>query len=136
MYELVYASEAVAGLTQNDIEDILSCANARNPALGITGLMIFDGKRFLQLLEGPFDSVETIFASIERDPRHTDIIRYYGQNVATRSFDSWSMGFKSVDSAKAYEEVARMEGRSLNLSAADLPSMGGRLLRLLHDADE
>lgn len=49
---------------------LVNAARARNAACGITGVLYSDGAYFSQLLEGPQAAVETVFASICRDPRH------------------------------------------------------------------
>ncbi|QKS18474.1 BLUF domain-containing protein, partial [Curtobacterium sp. Csp2] len=70
---LVYMSVAVDDLTDDQLVAMLREARLRNEALGVSGLLLAKGGRFIQVLEGPAWSVEDRFAAIERDPRHHEV---------------------------------------------------------------
>ncbi|MDP3388648.1 MAG: phosphate-starvation-inducible PsiE family protein, partial [Methylococcaceae bacterium] len=69
-----------------------------NSAKNITGILLFSNNTFLQVLEGDEASVNSMYALIEKDPRHTDITIIEKQPIIERAFPYWSMGFESVDS--------------------------------------
>ena len=69
VYHLTYISTARPEAT-SQLADILAVARRRNLLNGITGLLIADGKRFLQALEGEGGIVEETFVRIKNDPRH------------------------------------------------------------------
>ncbi|MBC7000913.1 BLUF domain-containing protein, partial [Cytophaga sp. FL35] len=73
MYTLTYESEAVPGLRNSEIEDILDTARAFNSDNGITGCLIYYLGRFIQILEGPEDKVKAFYANIEKDKRHKKV---------------------------------------------------------------
>ena len=50
---IAYASEAVASLSAERLRGLVNDAVAFNEAADITGVLLFDGHRFLQYLEGP-----------------------------------------------------------------------------------
>ena len=50
-----------------------AAARERNRSVGITGMLLCDGGRFLQTIEGPPDAIDQVWQSIRRDPRHGDI---------------------------------------------------------------
>lgn len=64
-----YESSAV-GDAQRHLLDIVRVADRRNAAEGVSGLLAYDAYGFYQLLEGPFDAVTKLRASILRDRRH------------------------------------------------------------------
>ncbi|CAM2937182.1 BLUF domain-containing protein [Vibrio neptunius] len=98
MIELVYVSKAVQRLEQEQLEQILSKARKNNTNNDITGLLLYDGYgTFIQVLEGPEDSVESLFLKIKTDTRHTNINRIGFHHIRTRSFPDWKMGFKVLD---------------------------------------
>ena len=70
---LIYFSTARLGLGSADLEDILSRAVAHNLAHGVTGVLLFNGRNFLQVLEGPRQLVEQLYERITGDPRHTGV---------------------------------------------------------------
>jgi hypothetical protein len=64
-----YESSAV-GDAQTHLLDIVRVADVRNAAEGVSGLLAYDAYGFYQVLEGPFDALTKLRASILRDQRH------------------------------------------------------------------
>lgn len=87
-YRLIYTSRLTLPL---DTDRLLSQARENNPALGITGgLAVLDGV-CLQYLEGVQDAVESLFARILPDERHSDVKVLERRAVPRRMFSDWSM---------------------------------------------
>ena len=85
LYEILYCSTLVQDLSPRTVGAIVSQARGRNAEHGITGLLVLDGLRFCQHLEGPREAVQALMQRIERDPRHVDVrIAYEGGDVLTR----------------------------------------------------
>lgn len=93
---LVYASLAPAPVSSRDLMEILEVARFRNRKDGITGLLCYANKRFLQVLEGPPEVVCETFYRILRDTRHCEIRLLDFRHTANRLFDDWTMGFAGV----------------------------------------
>lgn len=120
VFKLLYVSSARRHLDEPEIEAILKPARTRNAARGITGMLVYGGGNFIQLLEGPREAVEGLFGRIEQDPRHRQVIRIAGFEDGEREFADWSMGY-----ARARDR-AELDG-AVNL-IRDM-SAGGRLTR-------
>jgi len=60
--------------------------------------LVYKDGSFMQVLEGEQTAVQQVFARIARDPRHRGVSVLLKQNLATRDFDDWSMGFRNLDS--------------------------------------
>ena len=60
LHAFAYVSEAVEGIDGSDIDRILAAASSFNKVTGVTGVLMFDGQRFLQYLEGPDDGVASV----------------------------------------------------------------------------
>ncbi len=106
-----------------DLSSILASARRNNRRAGITGLLMFNGKRFLQVLEGPADAVEHTFERIRRDPRHRAQVVLTRKQVQQREFGEWSMAFRDgsqSSSADLYEDICA-------LSAAAHPNLRAEL---------
>ena len=73
------------------LEDILTKSRANNPAIGVTGNLIYHSDLFLQLLEGPHVAVNKLYETILADNRHTDIIKLRDETFNRRLFASWAM---------------------------------------------
>lgn len=94
MRQLIYASTANARTAASLAPDILRGARALNGISGITGLLCAANDRFLQLLEGPDESLDAAMARIEADPRHRDIEVLADGPVAERAFGDWAMAYR------------------------------------------
>ena len=73
------------------LEDILTKSRANNPAIGVTGNLIYHSDLFLQLLEGPHLAVNRLYETILADNRHTDIVKLRDASFNRRLFASWAM---------------------------------------------
>ena len=96
-YRLLYVSTADTGLTADDLEAILHTAQINNAANNLTGLLVFTGSQFMQLLEGPRDSVEAVFAGICSDSRHHSVARLIAEPTRERSCPNWTMALQVID---------------------------------------
>ncbi|MCA0202395.1 MAG: BLUF domain-containing protein [Proteobacteria bacterium] len=94
LYNLIYVSQARHGLGETHLGGILDISRARNSRLGISGLLLYAGGRFIQVLEGGREAVEAVYASIEKDIRHDGVTALVREPIAARSFPDWSMGFE------------------------------------------
>ena len=94
---LVYASRFARGVGPNDVQDILTISRERNKAAGITGVLCYDPRFFLQVLEGPRDAVNELYCDIAGDKRHDHVMILSYQEVAARLFDEWSLAYVRMD---------------------------------------
>lgn len=94
---LVYSSVATAPFDHAALQLLLLQARAHNLIAGITGLLLYRGQQFAQALQGPEPAVESLFARIQRDPRHRSINLLLKERVAEPSFQDWAMGYLPVD---------------------------------------
>lgn len=96
MHQLTYISSATANVTSHNVDDILAVSRRNNASNDITGLLIYDGRRFLQALEGPHEAVEAAYGRIKLDPRHRASVKLSSREIASRQFGSWEMGVQKV----------------------------------------
>lgn len=90
MLQLLYVSSATPNV-QIDMDDLLRVAQANNARDEITGLLYTDGPRFLQVLEGPKETVENAFLRIINDHRHRALVLLSRRLTTKREFGGWSM---------------------------------------------
>ena len=67
---LVYASIANEDFSQGQLLELLATSRRNNEQSGITGMLLYNERRFPQVLEGNEAAVSATSARIERDPRH------------------------------------------------------------------
>ena len=91
MLQLLYVSTAAQGLVQSDLDDIVAGAVARNASLEVTGSLYYNGRNFMQLLEGPAPAVHDLMDSIRRDPRHSGVVIIKELIGSPSVFAAWNM---------------------------------------------
>jgi FAD-dependent sensor of blue light len=105
---LTYTSLARLDLQSSDLDDIHRSARELNGLDGITGLLVFNGTHFLQIIEGSHDAIEDLLDRLRRDPRHTGLEVRDERRVQKRSFPDWSMELVRVNASyfKARDTIA------------------------------
>ena len=73
------------------LEEILIKSRSNNPAVGVTGNLIYHSDLFLQFLEGPHLAVDKLYQTILADNRHADIVKLRDETFSRRLFASWAM---------------------------------------------
>ena len=91
IFRLAYVSEASPHFGPDDLHEIEERSLVRNEELDITGILVMDAGKILQILEGSQQKVEALFARIARDPRHQNVHQVAGSVVAGRLLHSWSL---------------------------------------------
>ena len=97
--QLIYTSDAAPGLGDAELAAILAAAHRNNPALGLTGMLLYGRGLFIQVLEGADDAIEAMMDRIESDPRTGNIRRLMLRSVDAPEFADWSMGFRQLSEA-------------------------------------
>jgi hypothetical protein len=88
---VTYTSLARLDLQTADLEQIHRSARELNALDGITGLLIFNGTHFLQIVEGARDAIDGLMARLRDDPRHSGMEVRDERKIDARSFPDWSM---------------------------------------------
>ena len=92
LFQLAYCSRAAAGVDATVVARIIASARRHNPALGITGLLVYGGGLFFQWIEGPRDSIEGLLATLRKDDRHdTLVVLSTSEEARERLFPGWDM---------------------------------------------
>jgi hypothetical protein len=94
---LVYASVAKHSMSDQELKALLDDARYRSTKRGITGMLLYRNGVFLQALEGEAAVVDNLYAKIQRDERHTNVLTVYRTPIAARAFCEWSMGFNKIE---------------------------------------
>ncbi|MGB3721881.1 MAG: BLUF domain-containing protein [Pacificimonas sp.] len=98
MRQIIYISTARALQSAADLDLLLAKSRMRNEALGLTGLLLYNGVRYLQVLEGRDDIVGDRFDHIASDSRHRSIVMLSDRQIGAREFGHWTMAFSRPES--------------------------------------
>ena len=110
LYEVLYVSTLAPGQPLGVVAEIAARARVTNGQLDITGLLIFDGQRFCQQLEGPKKQVLKLIERIRNDPRHTKVEVLHHGPLAGRRFHQFSLAFSTVEDVDALERMEQLDG--------------------------
>lgn len=141
LVRVVYQSTSLIsraeGAFRAELASILEASARRNPKLGVTGVLIYERGRFIQLLEGPAASVDALLDDIEIDVRHGLFHILWRTPATTRMFEQWSMAFMdagaaplpadavtSWERAGPMELAARLAFAAEHLSVLSVPASG------------
>ena len=91
-----------------DPQAILAASRRNNARDDVSGLLFFNGKRFLQALEGDDAMVDATYARIQKDPRHHALVILSMRQVGSREFGQWAMAYHAGDAVKADDTVAQV----------------------------
>jgi hypothetical protein len=117
-YTSTYAgSPDEAGSVLSAIREV---SEVRNPQRGITGALVHDRGRFLQVLEGEPAALDRLAEALSRDQRHRDITPLVRAPIRERTFTGWSMA--TYDTGAAHADP-RHTGASAPAAAIDLERM-------------
>ena len=92
VHTVVYLSFATQRIKVQDIEEIVAVSRKNNAQRGITGVLFYKDRQFLQLLEGDEATVEHLLQTIQRDPRHSGLCVLIREPLP-RIFEHWSMDY-------------------------------------------
>jgi hypothetical protein len=90
---LAYASLSNVPASSPEMLELARTCLARNPAIGVTGALYFDGLQFYQVIEGEETAVRDLFDRIEQDPRHSAVQTLWDGPIPHRRFGNWAMKF-------------------------------------------
>jgi hypothetical protein len=107
LIHVIYVSSAAPDITEHDTVKFLNEARKANRKNDVSGMMLYVGGCFLQLLEGEVTKVDIVCRTIFQDKREMRLV--LREPIAEREFPEWTMGFEAV----APHEAARLLGEPL-----------------------
>lgn len=75
---------------RGDLDAIAERSSQINAAVGLTGLLVHQGRSFCGVLEGPRRQVFARMEAIATDPRHERLRILREEAIRRRRFDNWS----------------------------------------------
>lgn len=90
MRQYLYISTA-GNLSDAAVDEIIETSQRNNAASGITGLLFYNNRNFLQLVEGEDAALKSLMARIASDPRHSGIVVLDNSMIGARNCEGWAM---------------------------------------------
>ena len=90
---LAYVSHPAADMPPTEVSRIIQVSRSNNLAHGITGVLVYTGTDFAQLIEGRPDTVEQLWRNIRADARHHGVTAFLDEPTERAWFETWRMGY-------------------------------------------
>ncbi|MEL6264035.1 MAG: BLUF domain-containing protein [Pseudomonadota bacterium] len=103
---LVYYSERNPSVAL-DMRTLMKACHRNNAQANITGILHYNGRQFLQVLEGGRAEVSAIYHRIAADPRHFNIILIDCSEARERLFPTWAMGLHEANDEQSKDIFLR-----------------------------
>jgi len=96
LIQVTYISKAAREFDDATLGKLMRHSRRKNAQRDITGLLVMQPPRFIQVLEGAPEAVHPLVDVIERDTRHTDFEVISERAIRDREFGCWRMGCQVV----------------------------------------
>ena len=93
---VIYVSEKTDS-SDASLAQIINSSTKNNPETGVTGCLLSGSNSFLQLLEGPRQTIDRLYVTISADSRHKNVVMLTDEDIDERLFSSWSMRLAPFD---------------------------------------
>ena len=124
IYEVLYASVITPGVPFSVIGLIARKSRVSNLADNITGLLVFDGMRFSQQLEGGKTEVLALLDGIRQDSRHVDFKLLHQGPIAERRFKNFSLAYALMEDVDVLGRLQKLkENAAMDAFVALLPTL-------------
>ena len=114
---VVYVSEKT-DVSDITLKDIIASSEKNNREEGVTGCLLSGSNSFLQLLEGPAEFINTLYAKISRDNKHKNVKTLCDEKIDDRLFLSWSMKLAPFENMEWSNEDFN-SGNFLNITSEE-----------------
>lgn len=125
---LIYRSQVNSDWAPADLQMLVDTASRNNTRLHLTGILLFNGGEFFQVLEGEEAVIEALFTSIRADTRHCGVVELMRDYSAYRRFHDMGMNLIDLRRRKKKDELEKI--RYLSLFRGD-NSYDDRMFRLI-----
>lgn len=95
--QLIYVSNRDKNCDDKEIAKILDSCKRNNPDFGITGVLLYNDNKFVQVVEGKLTTLLQLYDKIKLDKRHNNPILISCGPINKKSFPSWHMASRKIE---------------------------------------
>ena len=130
LLQITYISHAVTPFSEEDLGELMRHCRRNNRHLGLSGLLLYQDGRFLQVIEGEPDVLWSLYKTISNDPRHHSVEIVAHREIHAREFARWRMGLGILGDGVP-EALTSLDQRVREILRASDPE-GDAALEMLH----
>ena len=109
--QILYLSHLCPTASYDVFAAICQVSRTRNEQDSIDGVLLFDGHRFCQWLEGPPEAIRQVFERIRHDTRHEFIVTLIERDVSSAPHTGhWLSGYCDPDELDRFEGPEALHG--------------------------
>lgn len=121
LYQYAYLSCIRPKVSLTCVYEIVQVSRKNNRNANITGILVFDGWRFFQYIEGADDTVLDLVRKLRQDERHHQFTELLSTPFAgPRLFRNWSMGYSVTADETLLTAFTRLTPGEVVLRIPDL----------------
>jgi len=102
---LIYSSQLGTGYLP-DLDGLAEISRRNNARQDITGILLFDGESFFQILEGDEEAIDSLFDRIRMDKRHDSVVKIMSDHSPARKFGETGMRVLDIRSHNVMDEAS------------------------------
>ncbi len=106
LHQVIYTSYLKHAFNESDFINQLMLSRQQNAQNNITGMLFYANGKYIQLIEGPKNSVIQLMGNIHQDERHYDIEIIADTAISYRNFAGRNMDYRLF----AGDELEQMIG--------------------------
>jgi len=108
---LIYRSQLAGSVSPEKLQALVERASVKNAEAEVTGILLYDGQHFFQVLEGSVENVHTVFQRISQDDRHFNLIELMRDYAPARRFGHAGMALFDLRDYQKHTVVEALLGR-------------------------
>lgn len=109
----LFRSEISINENPSCVSHIAKFSRNFNKAHDIIGILIFDGQRFVQYMEGLQEHLLSLIRKVALDPRHTKFSPLHQANgIIQRFFTNWELAYVSDIEADPLSKMWEVDGKT------------------------
>ncbi len=132
LYHIAYVSFSTKELSEHELEELLKVIRRKNEKNGVTGLLLYNDRSFIQVIEGEQEALIKLYNQINKDPRHENIVTLLEEPIKKRAFPDWSMGFRIINNKQAAQIPGYSEFMTSSNSEELIKDSTREIIRLLN----
>lgn len=98
--QILYFSNEAFAMNDGDLHGLRGESLTNNSLFGVTGLLLYVDRIFVQVIEGPDAAIGQLYTNIRQDERNKEVVEMFDRGIDARAFPAWSMGFHSPGAAE------------------------------------
>lgn len=114
LHRYAYTSCIRPEVSLTQVFEIVQVSRRNNRLADLCGILVFDGWRFFQYIEGSEESVLQLVCTLRQDKRHHQFVELLSEPFAGPClFRNWSMGYAVTADETLLSSLVHLEPRAL-----------------------